>query len=146
MKMKKKIIIQILLLFFFAIFTPHIVSAEVMTEAFTTGTSASEVISEVGISGVTGGSLMYTSSLSSRVLPENPFVPFEIHYSVDIASVDREHPVSAIVSTLFAAKSVSVMANNSSAQASTDIEDRTKVAGQIQRILKEFDYTYNLIS
>ena len=135
-----------LLFFFLAVFTPSIVSAEITNEALTTGTTATELTLQAGVSGITGGAMIYTSALSSRIIPEDPLVPLEMHYSVDIASADQEHPISAIVSTLFAAKSLSLMSNNSSALTSTDIEDRTKVAGQINRILKEFDYTSHLTS
>lgn len=135
-----------MLLIFFAVFTPHVLSAETMNEAFTAGTTATEVTSQAGISGVTGGQMIYTSALSARIIPENPSVPLEIHYSVDVASADLQRPISAIVSTFFAAKSATLMANNSSTMTSTDVEDRTKVAGQIQRILKEFDYTSYLLS
>jgi len=91
--------------------------------------------------------MIYTSSLFARAIPDNPLVPFETIYSVDIASADPEHPMSAIVSTLFAAKSVSVLQNDSNITISTtEIEDRAKVAGQINRIMKEFSYTAPLIS
>ena len=135
-----------LLIFFFASFTPSIVSAEITNEALTTGTTATELALQAGVSGVTGGAMIYSSALSARIIPEDPSVPLEMHYSVDIASADQEHPISAIVSTLFAAKSMSLMPNNSSTLTSTDIEDKTKVAGQIHRILKEFDYTSHPIS
>jgi len=142
MKTKKRNIFPMLLILSFA-FTPHVLPAEVMGETFTTGTTATEIIAQAGISGATGGQMIYTSALFARVIPENPLVPLETHYSVDIASADQERPLSAIVSTFFAAKSVGVMANNTST--STEVEDRTKVAGQIQRIMKEFDYTSALM-
>ncbi|MDR2855422.1 MAG: hypothetical protein LBV40_04630 [Methanomicrobiales archaeon] len=142
----KKTISQILLILFLAVLTPHAVSAEITNEAFTTGTTAAELDLQAGISGLTGGQMIYSSALSSRIIPENPSVPLETHYSVDIASADPQRPISAIVSTVFAAKSVSVMPNNSSTLTSTDIEDKTKVAGQISKILKEFDYIVYPIS
>jgi hypothetical protein len=67
-------------------------------------------------------------------------------YSIDIASVDPEYPISAIVSTLFSAKSVTVLPNDLNVTTSiAEIEDRTKIAGQINRIMKEFSYTAPLI-
>jgi hypothetical protein len=99
------------------------------------------------MSGITGGQMIYTSTLLARVIPDNPLVPFETIYSVDIASADPEHPVSAIVSTLFAAKSVTALQNDLNITRSTaEIEDRAKIAGKINRIMKEFSYTAPLIS
>ena len=144
----KKISISLLLLFFlFGALIPHASSAEIGNEAFISGLGATQSVVKTDISGVTGGQMIYTSNLLARVIPDDPFVPFETIYSVDIASADPEHPVSAIVSTLFAAKSVTALQNASNITRSTaEIEDRAKIAGQINRIMKEFSYTAPLIS
>jgi len=137
----------LLILFLFGALIPQASSAEIGNEAFISGGSAAESVIKTGISGITGGQMIYTSSLLSRVIPDSPFVPFETSYSVDIASADPEYPISAIVSTLFAAKSTTVLQNESNTTMSiAEIEDRTRIAGQINRIMKEFSYTFPLIS
>ena len=147
MNTKKRNIFPIFLALLLAALNPHVLAAEVAHEAFTSSATVAEATAQTGVSGITGGQMIYTSALSSRIIPENPLVPLEVHYSVDIASADPEQPISAIVSTLFKAKSVTVTPNNSTASTlTTDIEDRTRVAGQISRIMKEFDYIFPLIS
>jgi hypothetical protein len=143
--MRTKKINILLILFLFGVLIPQALSAEIGSEAFISGGAAVESVAKTGISSVTGGQMIYTSSLFARVIPGDPSVPFETIYSVDIASADPEHPMFAIVSTLFAAKSTTTLQNDSNISTSiTEIEDRAKIAGQINRILKEFSYTFPL--
>jgi len=147
MRTKKFNIFLLLFLFLFGSLIPQALSAEIGSEVFINGGSTAELVAKTEISGITGGQMIYTSSLFARVTPENSFVPFETVYSVDIASADPEHPMSAIVSTLFTAKSATVLQNNSNISRSiAEIEDRAKIAGQINRIMKEFSYTSPFIS
>jgi len=147
MKTIKIILFLLLILFLFGALIPQALSAEIANEAFTSSGIASESTIKTGISGATGGPMIYTSSLLSRVVSDNPLVPFETSYSIDIASADPEQPVSAIVSTLFTAKGSTVLQNELNTTISTaEIADRAKIAGQINRIMKEFGYTFSLIS
>jgi hypothetical protein len=146
MRTKKISMFLLLSLFLFGVLTPQALSAEIGNEALISGLGATQSVAKVGISDVTGGQMIYTSNLLSRVIPEDSLVPFEFVYAVDIASADPEHPISAIVSSLFAAKSTTVLQNESNTSTSlVEIEDRAKVAGQINRIMKEFSYTFPLI-
>jgi hypothetical protein len=115
-------------------------------ELMTYGPTHETVSAQSSVSGVTTGQLMYTSSLKSRIISDDPTVPLEVVYVVDVSSADPRQPVSAIVSTLFTAKRVGgfpYTSNNTISNATEylSFEDSTRISGLIERIMKEFVYT-----